>query len=349
MNNDLDFKNFIQACVDKRKTIAGIVLSFFIFSIVYSLMLTENYRTNAYIIPPQEKYVQPLVLSGSVLGKLDSAANPWTQKRVYDTYVRNLQSRKFQREYFFDNQLYKHFDNINIEESFEKNFHEQLSYKIESKTASKELREQYFLSISFIHTDPNLAAKWLNEYINMVNEITSNDLVDAVNRTLINTNIMLKGKVAAKRELAKKLTLDRIEQLNEALAVAQRLGITEKEDNKSNLQSVIVGEESTAVTQAPLYFLGTKILHEEIQSLKNRKSEDPFIPGLRILEENIQTLELSKLSYGDVRAAAIDQPATVPTVRNAPKRKLIVFVITFLGLLISFFYILITNFFRTKE
>ena len=90
-------------------------------------------------------------------------------------------------------------------------------------------------------------------------------------------------------------------------------------------------------------------MREEIQSLKNRKSEDPFVPGLRILEENIQTLELSKLSYGDVKAAGVDQPATVPTVRNAPKRKLIVFVITFLGLLISFFYILITNFFRTKE
>ena len=42
MNNDLDFKNFVQTCVDKRKTIAGIVLSFFIFSVVYSLMLTET-------------------------------------------------------------------------------------------------------------------------------------------------------------------------------------------------------------------------------------------------------------------------------------------------------------------
>ena len=255
----------------------------------------------------------------------------------------------FKESTFFDNQLYKHFDNTNIEESFEKNFHEQLHYKIESKIASKELREQYFFSISFIHTDANLAAKWLNEYINMVNEKTSDNLVDAVNRTLMNTKNMLEGKAAAKRELAKKLTLDRIEQLNEALAVAQRLDITEKEDYKSNLQSVIVGGESTAVTQAPLYFLGTKILREEIQSLKNRKSEDPFVPGLRILEENIQTLELSKLSYGDVKAAGVDQPATVPTVRNAPKRKLIVFVITFLGLLISFFYILITNFFRTKE
>ena len=208
---------------------------------------------------------------------------------------------------------------------------------------------------AYVSKGNNIKAKSMSfiENTKLFGEITSNDLVDAVNRTLINTNIMLKGKVAAKRELAKKLTLDRIEQLNEALAVAQRLGITEKEDNKSNLQSVIVGEESTAVTQAPLYFLGTKILHEEIQSLKNRKSEDPFIPGLRILEENIQTLELSKLSYGDVRAAAIDQPATVPTVRNAPKRKLIVFVITFLGLLISFFYILVwvfcKRFYRSRN
>tara|TARA_B100000427_G_scaffold159773_1_gene132793 strand:- start:122 stop:1171 length:1050 start_codon:yes stop_codon:yes gene_type:complete len=349
MNTELDLKNFIQACIDKRKTILGIVASFFIFSIIYSLLLTENYKTYAYIIPPLEKDVQALKLSSSVLGQLDSAANPWTQKRVYDTYVRNIQSRKLQREYFFNNKLYKYFDNTNIEDSFEKNFHQQLFFKIESKTASKELREQYFLSISFIHTDPQLAAKWLNEYIKMVNEQTSSDLVDAVNRTLFNTKNMLEGKIIAKRKLAKKLTLDRIEQLNEALVLAKELGINEKQDYTSNLQSVIVGEESTAVTQAPLYFLGTKILQAEIQSLQNRESEDPFIPGLRILEEHIGTLEHSKLVYGDVKAAEIDQPATAPTVRNSPKRKLIVFVITFLGFLLSFLYILITNFFRTKE
>ena len=131
MNTELDLKNFIQVCIDKRKTILGIVASFFIFSIIYSLLLTENYKTYAYIIPPLEKDVQALKLSSSVLGQLDSAANPWTQKRVYDTYVRNIQSRKLQREYFFNNKLYKYFDNTNIEDSFEKNFHQQLFFKIE--------------------------------------------------------------------------------------------------------------------------------------------------------------------------------------------------------------------------
>ena len=43
-----------------------------------------------------------------------------------------------------------------------------------------------FFNVSFLHTDPNLAAKWLNDYVQMVERETSKRIVDGVNTSIEN-------------------------------------------------------------------------------------------------------------------------------------------------------------------
>ena len=62
--------------------------------------------------------------------------------------------------------------------------------------------------------------------------------------------------------------------------------------------------------------------------------------GLRQLQQKVKSLDSIKVDVKDVRATQIDQKALPPEIRHSPKRKLIVFVGTFFGFILAFFYLL---------
>ena len=92
-----------------------------------------------------------------------------------------------------------------------------------------------------------------------------------------------------------------------------------------------------------MYLYGTKALSAEINSLKDRKIEAPFVIGLRDLEARIDALDKITVDENDIKPAAIDQYAVAPSVRTAPKRKQIVFGYyfwIFLGLYVSYYKVI---------
>ena len=194
--------------------------------------------------------------------------------------------------------------------------------------------------MSFIHNDPNQAADWLNGYIKMVSDITTKDFVDGINILIRNTKKTFESEIISKKNLAIKITQDRIVQLEEALEIASSLGITEIQSNPTNQQSVILSEDESIHSKNPIYFYGTKALSAEIAALKNRKNMNSFISGLRQLELKVQSLESISVNVADVRSAQVDQKALPPEMRHSPKRKLIVILGAILGGFIAFVYIL---------
>ena len=106
----------------------------------------------------------------------------------------NLQSRKYQRKYFFDNNLHEYFAEKDLDKSFTNNFYKNINFVIESKITSRDFREQQFLTVSFLHTNPEQSAKWLNDYIKMVSDITTKDFVDGINILIKNTKKLLNQK-----------------------------------------------------------------------------------------------------------------------------------------------------------
>ena len=81
----------------------------------------------------------------------------------------------------------------------------------------------------------------------------------------------------------------------------------------------------------------------QIKILQNRTSDDPFIPNLRQLEEELNTTSLVRVNYNDVRVAEVDQLAIEPKKKYSPRRTLIVLLGTFFGILFGFFYLLISH------
>ncbi len=338
MNDDINLSNLFQKIRETKKTLISIISLSILFSLIYAFTQEETFKAEAYLIPPESRYTQPLNVfleDGYRLTREEIEPSD-----IYRVFMLNLQSRKYQRKYFFDNKLYDTFDEKDYEKSFTENFHKNLNFIIESKITSRDFREQQFLTVSFIHNNPTQAAEWLNNYIKMVSKITARDFVDGINILIKNTKKTFESEITSKKNLALKITQDRIIQLEEALDIAMKLNIIDRDVGSSNQQSVVISEDESVHLRSPIYLYGVNALKAEISALKNRKNKDSFINGLRQLEQKVKSLESIRVNVSDVKATQIDQKAIPPEVRHSPKRKLIVLLGTLFGFVIAFFYIL---------
>ena len=279
---DKNINNFIDTVVERKTIILSIILFSILSSLVYAFSATNLYKTSIYIIPPQAKDINALNIKDKDGNKL-TADEQITPHDVYTFFMVNAQSRKYQRDFFFRNELFNKFHSDKSEQAF-KDFHKNMSFTIQSKVLSRDVRYENFLTVSFIYHDSVEAAKILNLYIDTVIKKTSKELVNAVNQLLQNKRASLQGEVASKINLARRITQDRIVQLEEALKIAQKLNIVEMQLNASNQQSVIISEENL-LNNNPLYLYGSRALAIEIETLSERISEESFVPGLRALQQ----------------------------------------------------------------
>ena len=342
----MNIDNMYTSIKDNVRVISAIIIINIIIAISFAMTAPEVYTAKAYILPPENKYIQNLNLSASEVG---NTKRDYTVREVYPLFINNLQSRKYQRKYFFDNNVSNLFDNENIEESFEKNFHDQLDLQLQSKVSQIRMRSQDFLTVSFRSNDPSKAAKILNKYIDMVLKDTSGELTRAVNTTIMKRINSYEANIEAKKNLAKKIKLDNIARLKEALNIAKQLNIDEIRIVTDNTTIVNMEDENTVDSNNKLYLYGVNAIEAEIRSLQSRLSEDPFTSGLRALEQKIETLKQIKINESDVKPATIDQSAIAPSVRSEPKRKLIVMLGTAFGILLAFLYLVIKLFIFRKN
>ena len=342
-----NINNFLDVVVERKKIIIGIILVALLTSVIYAFSETKIYKTSIYIIPPQEKDINALNIidkNGKSLTS-DSKIRP---SEVYNIFMVNAQSRKYQRDFFFNNGIFDKYVAENPERYFE-GFHKNLMFTLQSKILSRDVRGEKFLTVSFLHHDSNEAADALNLYIDYVIQQTSRELINGANKLLSNKRDSVQSQVDSKINLARRITQDRIVQLEEALIISEKLNIIEMKINTTNQQSVIMSDDNVH-NNSPLYLYGSKALEVEIETLSQRKSEESFVPGLRVLQQQVAALNIIKVHPEAVLAAQIDQKALPTSDRYSPKRKLIVFLGAILGIFISLLYIfIITTFYRRKS
>jgi len=344
MNDNINIGNLYQTLLNKKRSVLIILLASVVLSSLYAFTLPNLYRAQIYIVPPQDKFVQPLNYFATQIAKDSQLV--LKQQYIYFDFMKNAQSRQFQRKFFFENKIYDYFD-ADPEEAFDISFNEMLRFSLESKYVSRDIRQEDFFNVSFLHSDPNLAAKWLNDYVQMVERETSRRIVDGVNTSIENYRKKIQSAIDSHKEQAKQIRADNITRLKEALLIAEELDIIKPSNANLTNQTIIMDNSTvsgpTQITEMPLYLFGTDALKTQIDILQNRVSDDPFIPNLRSLEAELNTTSLVKVNYSDVRVAEIDQKALAPTRKYSPRRSLILIVGLFFGIVVSFFYILIAH------
>lgn len=296
--------------------LAGILAAIYVFS------AQPVYRSKATLLPPTMKDVQGL--SVSVPGVIEVRHTP---EIVYKAFTRNLKSLGLQKEFFEKHDLIRHYASdepgraINVDKLFKNNFSANLD--IQHGKLDNEM-----LEIGFEHPDPNLAAEWLNQYIDFVNQNTVRQFYLDVQSNLQAEVERARARILSKRTVYLERKNDEIARLQEALQIARTLGI-----QGAGALAGSAGESAIPLVinaaQLPLYMRGEQALENEIAVLNAREADDAFIAGLRDIQEDLAVLKALSIDTAKISAITKDVAPQIPWKAVKPK-KVLAFVLAFM-------------------
>ena len=258
---------------------------------------------------------------------------------VFASFKNNLSSRSLQKKFIDEQGLMDilapdrtpETRDIEILESFAK------MIKIENGKG---------MSVSMESDNPEFASSLVNDYIRFFDTETIWMLV-AAGRNSISSRIRdIEYTIASKRQMAKQRREDTILRHEEAAVIAGKLGVRDRVDTTNVVQN---NQRNISTSSTPLYYRGYKALNAEIKILKNRKSDDPFISGLRDLQEILALLSSIKIEAEGMHAVTVDQAAYPPKNRIKPDRRLIVSLSTVVGLFLGIFLVFFVSFVKKQK
>lgn len=296
--------------------LAGIVVA------IYLVIAEPLYRSEARLFPPAVRDIQEL--SVSIPGVIDLN---YTPVQIYKDFIRDLESPGLQKQFFERYNLARYFvsvdenDSVNIDKLFADKFSKAFSFQ--HNQSGDNVTE-----LGFEYSDPKLAAKWLFDYINFVNDSTIQHLYLDVNSMLQREIERYRLQIKNKRNVSVQRRDDEIARLKEALVVAKTLktrspGIRSGAVNGEELQFMIEGAEW------PLYMRGEKALEKLILVLESRKETDAFVDGLRDIQEKLASLEAVSVNVEKLAAMSVNVAPTIPWEPIKPK-KILVFALAFM-------------------
>ena len=195
--------------------------------------------------------------------------------------------------------------------------------------------------------DPVFAAKLVNDYVGYFDLETVRQLVSDARNSIQEQIVDIEYKIGSKRQMAKQRREDQIVRFGEALIIARKLAIKDRVATNTVVQN---NQLNISTSNTPLYYRGFKALkNAEIVFLKNRKSDDPFIVGLRDLQEQLTLLRSFKINESGMHSVTVDQAAYPPKNRIKPNRRLIVSLGTVVGLFLGIFLVFFVSFIQKQK
>ncbi|QIB65965.1 hypothetical protein G3T16_11590 [Kineobactrum salinum] len=199
--------------------------------------------------------------------------------------------------------------------------------------------------------------------------------------------LQLQDKINTLKSKARQLREDRIARLEEALAIASRLGLEDpapvsllqRDQREPNWMATAVDRPAE---EEPLFLRGTRMLEAELAVLRDRKSDEHMHPELRELEQELALLEHNreveilqsresyrafaentqelraqiarlegflKQMYDQVQMMRVDQQAIPPSRPIKPRKTLVVAVALMLGAVLGLVLALILNAVDTRR
>ena len=330
---------------NKKLLVIAVTVIAALGSVVYALQQPPIYKAEALLLPPKAKDVQSLNVQGmqGVQG-----VQGVTAAGAFAAFKNNLSSRSLQKKFIDEQGLMDilapgrtpETRDIEILESFAK------MIKIEYVERALENEKGLSVSVSMESDDPEFAANLVNDYISFFDTETILALSAAARNSLAGQIRDIEYTIASKRQMAKQRREDTILRFEEAAAIAGKLGVRDRVDTTNVVQN---NQLNISKSSTPLYYRGYRALNAEINILKNRKSDDPFINGLRDLQEKLALLHSIKIEAEGMHAVTVDQAAYPPKNRIKPNRRLIVSLGTVVGLFLGIFLVFFVSFVQKQK
>ena len=327
----IDFFALFITLWNNKWLVIAITLVAALGSLIYAMSLPPIYKAESLLLPPKSIDVQSLNVLGVNRLSGDMNVQEVDTKSVFTVFQKNLSSRTLQKKFINEFKLMEILAPERTSETRDEYIYEGFSEIIKVNNGDG-------LSISIELHDPNVAAQWVNDYVQFIDSETIKRIVENQRNAITNQIRDIEYQIASKRQMAKQRREDQIAGFKEALIIARRLGVEERVDTTNVVQN---NQLNISTSSIPLFYRGTRALRTEIEILTNRKSDDPFIVGLRDLEENLALLRSININTERLHSVSIDQAAYPPKNRIKPNRRMIVMVGTtaglFLGIFLAFF------------
>lgn len=314
-----------------------------VLAVTYAFLAEPLYRAEAYLLPPQSSDIQGLMID--YRGEEGFEIKRYTPDIVYNAFLRNFNSKGLRREFFDAHDLANYYSageshtDADIDAIFDTRFSDNLQVQAGKQDVS-------LMIASFRDPGPELAAQRINQFIAFASERTAHQLFNDVG-VMIQAEIeQVRHQLDRKLKLAAQRRRDQILNLREALRLAKALGV-ESADSLPLVPKKDKAAIEVNTAEVPLYMRGTKALEVEIAVLESRKSDEPFIEGLRDLQEKLSFLEGLSIDRDKLSVVTIDAAARVPYQAEKPKKRLIVMLAAVLGLITGIFLVFIAEF-RSK-
>jgi len=332
---------------NKKLLVIAVTVIAALGSVVYALQQTPIYKAEALLLPPKAKDVQSLNVQGVQEGEQgEQGVQRMTAAGAFAAFKNNLSSRSLQKKFIDEQGLMDILAPDRTPETRDIEILESFAKMIKIEHVKRALENEKGMSVSMESDDPEFAANLVNDYISFFDTETILALSAAARNSLAGQIRDIEYTIASKRQMAKQRREDKIILYQEAAAIAGKLGVRDRVDTTNVVQN---NQLNISTTSTPLYYRGFRALNAEINILKNRKSDDPFISGLRDLQEILALLSSIKIEAEGMHAVTVDQAAYPPKNRIKPNRRLIVSLGTVVGLFLGIFLVFFVSFVQKQK
>lgn len=403
-NDEIDLVELFRALWRQRLLIVGVTFAVTLIAAAYAFLATPYYQTKTYLRPVPQSMLDQLNETG--IYKL-------TPEDALSRVASGLSSYDKRLDYFLSNQ--EMFQAIepkgdSAEQAFA-DFNEQAFEMLHPDPKKTESRSAY-VGLKLTYPKGMEGSAIVNGFVDYVLELERKEIAEDLESLIANRlasldmnmeaqranysaskeakiatlledaalkRAQLQDELAALRAELKTRRNNRIQELNEAITIADSLGIRTPTSPSAMTASARSGTQviRTEVTnqEAPLYFLGTEALTAERDALKNRTSddfvepriaeiqseltllennreveilkaregEDLYLTNLAQLREEASRLKGIKLDTERLRLVRLDQPALQSLNPIKPKKALILALGLVLGAMLGIFVALVRS------
>lgn len=402
--DEIDLVELFRALWQQKMLIIGVTLAVTFVAAAYALLATPYFETRTYLRPVPQSSLDQLNETG--IYKL-------TPEDALNRVAGGLSSYENRLDFFLNNQelfqaIPKRGDTP--EQTFAA-FNE-AAFEMLHPDPKRTDNRSAFVGLKLTYPEEMDGASVVNGFVSYVVELERKEIADDL-ESLINNRLsgldmkmdaqranysaakeakiaslleenslkraQLQDELNALREELKIRRAHRIQQLDEAISIAESLGIRTPTSPLAMTQSARGGTQviRTEVTnqETPLYFLGTEALaaerdalaerrsddfiepriaelqseiavlehNREVEILQQREEEDLYLADLALLREEAARLKGIKLDTERLRLVQLDQLALQPTSPIKPKKAMIIALGLVLGGMLGVFIALVRS------
>ncbi len=200
--------------------------------------------------------------------------------------------------------------------------------------------------VSYDSTDQVNITSILEKYLGFAKLRYIDNLISARKRRVTRDIELLELEIKQARKFETLKRQDQIAVLESNIAIAKKLNIVDNRQftmQEKNKLTVVAGNMNV-----PPYMRGTKVLTAELESLQNRPSGDPYIPGLREKQQKLQKLQKIKFEAAQFSPFILD--GTIHEAKKIkPKSHLILALGFVLGIFLGLFMAFIVEFVQKTQ